>query len=252
MGVDVKTLLVGLLMLSALIFGTICQAEPYPLTFLSEENPPFNYSEKGVPKGMAIEVLNLMWERMGEKKKDVMVMPWVRAYADAQTKPGTVLFVTARLPAREKLFKWVGPITMTRLALLTTRSSGIKINSDEDIKKYRVGVLSKDYTEILMKEMGVPARLLDVSPDYKSSVLKLAAGRIDMMVKGEKSLPEFLRSINQNPDDYKVLRRIAGAQVCFAFHHDTPDSVIKQYQNALNSLKVDGTLGKIVRQYQPE
>lgn len=246
---------IRLLAVAAVIFQLsvgLCRAESYPLTFLTEENPPFNYLENGVAKGMAVEVLHHIWERIGTPRKDVTVMPWARAYDAAQSKPGTVLFVTARLPAREKLFKWVGPITMTKLVLLTTRERDIKLSSDDDIKNYTVGVLGGDYTEILMKEKGVTANRLDVSPDYKSSVLKLLAGRIDLMVKGEKSLNEFLKSIGQSPDDFKVIRRITGAQVCFAFHRDTPDSVIKQYQGALNSLKSDGTLGRVVRKYQPE
>jgi polar amino acid transport system substrate-binding protein len=232
--------------------GVACGAETYPLTFLTEENPPFNYSEKGIPSGMAVEVLQRMWEKMGEPKKVITVMPWSRGYEAAQNRPGTVLFATARLPAREKLFKWVGPITMTRLILLTTRASTVTLHSDEDIKKYRIGVLGNDYSEILMRGMGVPDERLDVSPDYKSSVLKLVAGRIDMMVKGEKSLPEFLKSLNQNPDNFKVIRRIAGAQVCYAFHKDTPDSIIMQYQEALNALKADGTLNRIIKRHQPD
>lgn len=239
----------ALLMLTC---GVVYGAETYPLTFLTEENPPFNYSEKGIPGGMAVEVLQRIWGKTGEPQRMITVVPWARGYEAAQNRPGTVLFVTARLPAREKLFKWVGPITMTRLILLTTRGSTITLHSDEDIKKYRIGVLGNDYSEILMREMGVPEERLDVSPDYKSSVLKLVAGRIDMMVKGEKSLPEFLKSINQNPENFKVIRRIAGAQVCYAFHKDTPDSTIMQYQEALNALKADGTLIRIIKRHQPD
>lgn len=229
-----------------------CRAETYPLTFLTEENPPFHYTESGVLKGIAVDILHRMWERMGEPDKEISVMPWSRAYEAAQSKPGTVIFVTARLPEREKQFRWVGPITMSRLVLLSTRKSSIKLNSDEDIKKYRIGVLRNDVAEIIMRRLGVPKENLDLAPDHKTSVMKLRAGRIDMMVKGEKSLHEFLKGIGQNPDDFKVLRKIAGVQVCYAFHKDTPDSVIDRYQESLNSLRTEGTLQRIIHKYQPD
>lgn len=232
--------------------GRPCHAESYPLTFLTEENPPFHFTDKGVLKGLAVEVLQRMWERMGEPRREISVMPWARAYEAAQTKPGTVLFVTARLPAREKLFKWVGPITTSKLVLITTRDNEIRLRSDADIGRYRIGVVTDDVAEIIMRSMGIPNDRLDASPDHSTSVRKLLAGRIDLMVKGEKSLNEFLKGIGQKPEDFKALRKVAGVQVCFAFHRDTPDAVIKQYQDALNSLKADGTLGRIVRQYQPE
>jgi ABC-type amino acid transport substrate-binding protein len=240
------------LVLSIQLAAAVCSAGPYPLTFLTEENPPFHYTDKGVLKGMAVDVLHRMWVRMGEPRQEITVMPWVRAYEAAQTRPGTVLFITARLPAREKLFKWVGPITTSKLVLLSTSKKDISLRSDADIARYRVGVVKDDVAELIMRNMGIPKDRLDTSPDHKASVMKLLAGRVDMMVKGEKSLNEFLKGIGQNPDDFKVLRKVAGVQVCFAFHKDTPDSVIKQYQDALNALKSDGTLGRIIRQYQPE
>lgn len=247
-----KITLLAVLSLALHCIAVPCHAASYPLTFLTEENPPFHYTDKGALKGMAVDILHLMWDKMGEPDSKITIMPWPRAYEAAQNKPGTVIFVTARLPEREKLFKWVGPITMSRLVLLTTRGNTVKLNSDDDIKKYRIGVVHNDVAEIIMRKLGVPKENLDMAPDHKTSVLKLLAGRIDMMVKGEKSLNEFLKGIRQNPEDFKILRKIAGVQVCYAFHKDTPDSVINRYQEALNALKADGTLGRIVRQYQPE
>ncbi len=248
----IKTIFYSAFVLALNCTTVPCRAETYPLTFLTEENPPFHYTDRGVLKGMAVEVLQQIWNQMGEPHKDITVMPWSRAYEAAQNKPGTVIFVTARLPEREKLFKWVGPITMSRLVLLTKRNSTVKLNSDDDIRKYRVGVLHNDVAELIMRKLGVPSAQLDMAPDHKTSILKLMAGRIDMMVKGEKSLNEFLKGIGQNPEDFKVLRKVAGVQVCFAFHKDTPDSVISRYQEALNHLKADGTLNGIIKNHQPD
>lgn len=247
-----KIMLTALLLLTLHCMNIPCRAENYPLTFLTEENPPFHYTDNGVLKGIAVDILHRMWEKMEEPRKNIAVMPWSRAYEAAQHKPGTVIFVTARLPEREKLFKWVGPITMSQLVLLTTRENSITLHSDDDIRKYRIGVLHNDVAELIMRRLGVPSQKLDMAPDHKTSVLKLLAGRIDMMVKGEKSLNEFLKGIGQNPENFKVLRKVAGVQVCYAFHKDTPDSVIHKYQGALNALRADGALNRIIRRYQPD
>ena len=106
---------------SILVLGTIvalasASAGAGVLTLLTEENPPFNFTEKGTLHGSAAEIVLDMATRAGLPVKTV-VLPWDAAYVRAQGEKDTCLFSTARLENRERLFLWVGPIATSPWAV---------------------------------------------------------------------------------------------------------------------------------------
>src|SRR3546814_5831470 len=70
--------------------------------------------------------------------------PWERIYKLALDNPGYGVFVTARLPEREKLFKWVGPIGPDDWIMLAKADSKISLDSLEQARQYRIGVYKGD------------------------------------------------------------------------------------------------------------
>jgi polar amino acid transport system substrate-binding protein len=71
------------------------------LRYITEESPPDNFTEKGGLKGVSTEVLHEIWKLMGVAKQPVEVLPWARAYREAQDIPNTVLFSIIRNTERE-------------------------------------------------------------------------------------------------------------------------------------------------------
>ena len=86
------------------------------VTLLTEENPPFNFTEEGRLVGMSSEIV-LEAARRANLPVKTEVLPWERAYLRAQAERDTCLFSTARLENRERLFVWVGPIATNLWAL---------------------------------------------------------------------------------------------------------------------------------------
>ena len=82
------------------------------LVMLTEEYAPLNYHEDGRPAGIAIDLLDETLLRLGNGQSinEVRFLPWAVAYNRTLVETDTVLFATARLPSRETLFKWAGPI----------------------------------------------------------------------------------------------------------------------------------------------
>ena len=72
----------------------------------------------------------------------IQLLPWTEGYEKALTENYTVLFSTGRLPERELLFKWAGPIAEDRYVLLAKKDRNIgilneeKLNWDEKVVKY--------------------------------------------------------------------------------------------------------------------
>jgi len=86
---------------------------------MTEELPPLNFTMDGQVYGIATDTLLMLMERTGipVERKDIMMMPWPRAYRAVLKTPNSIIYATARTEQREKLFKWVGPITDLQVGL---------------------------------------------------------------------------------------------------------------------------------------
>lgn len=216
---------------------------------VAEDAAPQNYLEHGVPRGYAAELLTAMWEKMGIKPRKIQFLPWDKAYQIALTQPRTILLTTARLEEREALFKWVGPINAPRFSLFADPARGIKISSIEDARKYRIGTVINDAAEMLLLKRKFPFEQLDRSHDVKTALGRFQDGKCELFAYSEASMKHSLKLYGFDAARYVKVFPISGSPVFFAFHKDTPDSDIKEFQEALNALKADGTYKKIKGKY---
>jgi len=146
------------LVLATLIFSSTLVAQTVDdLTFLTEHYPPFNFEEDEKLQGIAVESLREMFKLVDTDKtiQDVKLWPWARGYSRVLDTKNTVLFSTARTEAREKLSKWVGPVAPSHIVVLAKKSRGAKVDSIQDLHKYRIGVVRDDIGEQLLLQMGV-------------------------------------------------------------------------------------------------
>jgi len=56
-------------------------------------------------------------------------IPWTEGYQRTLDEKNTVLFLTARLPQREQLFKWAGQIVSIKYVLLAKKDKNISITA---------------------------------------------------------------------------------------------------------------------------
>ena len=243
------------LLIPALIVSTNLAAAQTvdDLEFLTEYFAPLNYEKEGVLHGIAVETLGEMLKLLDTKKtvKDIKLWPWSRGYKSLLEKKNTVLFSTNRTEAREKLFKWVGPIAPSHIVLVAKKGRGIKINSPEDINKYKTGVVRDDVGEQLLLQFGVKKENLRQTNSGISTAKNLKKDRIDMWAYGVTVVFWTLQSIGENPRDYEVIYSLKRAHYYYAIHKDTDDRVVAELQDALDKLKANGKLEKIVKKYSP-
>ena len=118
------------------------------LTYITEQYPPYNFQIDGKLQGISIDLLEKVWERMGVglNRSVVELLPWTVGYQRTLNEKNTVLFKTARLPEREQLFKWAGPIGPITNVLLAKKDKNISITTSEDLKRYRIGGLKDTST----------------------------------------------------------------------------------------------------------
>ena len=118
----------------------------YSLVLLTENFPPYNMAKNGKNfaqnqnlEGIAVEVLRETFKRVDIGYSMTLRFPWERIYHLALDNPDYGVFVTARIPEREALFKWVGPIGPDDWVLLARANSPITLTSLEQARQYKVG-----------------------------------------------------------------------------------------------------------------
>lgn len=235
-------------LLSTLLVLTISASFSSAAEFkiLTEEYPPFNYTEDGKLTGLSSDIVREITKRLGHSS-EITVQPWARAYNAIQKEDGIILYSMTRTEQREDLFKWAGPVASNKWVFFAKKGSGVTINSIDDAKKLRkIGTYKDDATEQFLKEQGF-TNISSVIKD-EQNVPKLMAGRITLWIVGELQGIHKARVQGLDGELEKVFD-VKDTQLYIAFSRNTPDTEIAKWQKALDDMKADGTYDAMMKKY---
>jgi polar amino acid transport system substrate-binding protein len=221
------------------------------LVLLTENLAPFNQSVSGRNfakndgiTGISSDTLRLVCARARVECQQILRFPWERVYQQALNEPGYGLFSTARTPAREKLFKWVGPIASNDWVLMAKGDSPILLASLANAAKYRIGGYKGDAISQYLIDRGLPVQT--ALRDNKN-VEKLLKGQIDLWVTADPSGRYLAKQ--EGLEGLKVVQRFHTAELYLALNLATPDDLVRRLQEALDALRAEGQLSAIVARY---
>ncbi len=235
------------LVLCLLIVGRVASAST-TLSFLSEDNPPVNYPDGNQePAGFSVELLNLVWIEMGEPRYPIHFMPWARAYFLTQKEQNTVLFATSRIPGREKLFKWVCPISFADVVLIGHRS-----HTDKDarpLKELSIGVVRADIAEeVVTKQLPDKSNLVRTR-SVEQLLRLLERNKVDVIATYSTVAYTSMQYLGMEPIQYPIIRKLYEQQDCFAFNKNIDDHIVQKYQNALNKVRKSPAYKELLERY---
>ncbi|WP_169051484.1 transporter substrate-binding domain-containing protein [Neptunomonas sp. XY-337] len=249
-----RLLCVALLLLSSL--STVAQdtagaaqddaAASYPPIVLVTENyPPFNMlARNGQITGISTDIVRALMER-NQIQNELSLLPWNRAYNQAQTEVNTGVYSTTRTEEREALFKWVSPLTENKWVFLAMSDSDIKISSLEEAKQYRIGAYRGDATALFLADQGFE---LDLVRRDELNARKLARGRIDLWATGHLLGPYLAKK--EGVGALKEVLTFKRTVMGIAFHPDTPSSLIDLLNSSLKEMYRDGSIDQITAKYR--
>ena len=241
MGVGQGFLLAGMLWAAA-----AAHAQTPRLTILTEQAPPSSM----LADGSASNVIG----SGSDKVREVMLrtgvaytmelQPWKRAYTAALSRPDTCAFATTRLPEREPLFKWIGPIDSAEWVLLGRADRHYALTTLEDARKLRIGTYNGDSRDAYLRERGF---LVDPAQDDMINPQKLLLGRIDLWA----GLRRGSEMLEQNDWDGRIVPvlSIKKVDVYLACNLSVPDALVARMNAAVEAMQRDGTMKKIDRKY---
>jgi polar amino acid transport system substrate-binding protein len=211
------------------------------LTYITEQFPPYNYQEDGKLQGISVDLLEMTWMRMDANlnRSAIQVLPWKEGYQEALEKNNTVLFSTARLPQREQLFKWAGPIGPIRNVLLAKKDRNISIATQEDLKKYKIAAISDDSAVQMLLDSGIPKEDLVLENASRPIIEMLQNGSIDAWAYGDVAGIWLIQKAGANPSDFKAAYELGQTDYYYAFNRGVPDSIIQSFKAAIDYIKTN-------------
>ncbi|WP_422776867.1 substrate-binding periplasmic protein [Pseudomonas mediterranea] len=245
-----KRLVLAFASATLLLAGTVRAADT-SLVLLTENFPPYNMAKNGKNfaqdeniHGIAVDIVREIFKRADITYSLTLRFPWERIYKLALENPGYGVFVMARLPEREALFKWVGPIGPDDWILLARADSKIALDSLEQARPYRIGAYKGDaIAETLGKQGLKPVVVLRDQDNAR----KLVNGQIDLWATGDPAGRYLARQ--EGVSDLKTVLRFNSAELYLALNKDVSDDVVARLQKALDELRKEGAVDAIMARY---
>ena len=239
---------------ASLLFISGAHAKDSPdadMVLLTENFPPYNMAKNGKNfaqdeniDGIATDIVREIFKRANITYSLTLRFPWERIYKLTLEKPGYGVFVMARLPDREKLFKWVGPIGPDDWIMLARADSKITLETLNDARKYKIGAYKGDaIAETLAKQGLNPVVVLRDQDNAK----KLVNGQIDLWATGDPAGRYLARQ--DGVTGLKTVLRFNSAELYLALNKDVPDEAVAKLQAALDQMRKDGVVDEIMGRY---
>lgn len=222
-----------------------CLSNESPIRFLTENDPPVNYLDShNNPAGFSVELLQLIWKQMNQSNQPIEVIPWARGFYLAQVQKNTALFATSRTQKREHLFKWVCPINQSDVVLI-----GKQISKNKPIHQLKIGLVRSDIAEEVLSSL-TPAPVEQVKTRSVEQLVRLLeTNKVDAIATFSAVGYTTMRNLNIDAAKYPILVKLYEQQDCFAFNKQTSDSIITQYQQALNFVRETNEYNELLSRY---
>lgn len=250
----VKTLSVLAFLIAATSLHAATPGLPAEIEIVTEELPPYHFTQDGKVTGLSTEVVRAVLERLGIVGR-FRVLPWPRAVRRAENEPNVLLYSIIRDTARESRFKWAGEVAQGHNYLFARADSDIHLGSLDDAKKFIVGAVISDFREEYLLAHGFVQDVnLDTATNNTLNYAKLKSGRIDLWMSDKFAMAYVVRAAGDDPqsavkpvfeiDDPSVS---PGAEMAFGLKTD--DRIVEAFRKALESIKADGTYATIVKKW---
>jgi polar amino acid transport system substrate-binding protein len=213
-----------------------------PITFYTEEYPPYNFiNDQGEIDGISTRLLQEALTAI-DRPVSFLLVPWARAFSEARLRPGNCVYSTARTTEREAMFHWVGPLVKTEWAAFALSGHNIKATSLEELKGLKVGSFHEDAIGIYVANHGVS--IINASRDSEN-LKRLTSGLIDVWVTGPNVAEVVAGSAGIRLERLFTFRR---SEIYLACHKSIPASFLEQLQTQLDQLKEEGRYHQIRHQ----
>jgi polar amino acid transport system substrate-binding protein len=242
--------LIGIVFLWTSGTNSIALADSYRLVTL--EYPPYEYTENGVVKGVAVDIVKETFKLMGHDAK-IEIWPWSRSLEMLKNGDADGIFTFFKTSEREKYTYFSQEIMPPqKITLWTRKGSDIVFNGDlASLKKYRIGVVRKtSYGEKF--DTAVKNGSVKVIESYtiEECIKQLANNRIDIWVSNHRGAVYELKKQGKSGELREIPQHIQETPTYVGFSRKLKlENLKNEFDSALIKLKKSGKYDKIIREY---
>lgn len=222
------------------------------VTFVTEHLPPYQIIKADASiDGFVTEIIREVAHR-ANINYNIFLYPWVRTYNLALKKPNHCIFSIARLPSREQLFTWIGPVTERNNAViwgLKSNKHSKEITTLDDLKHYTTAVNKNDATHIGMLDIGLTEGEDLYVLEHTESLLNLLVARaeIDFIVADDITITHRAKLAGV---PIELLHRVIEVESLplnffLACNTNTDNAIKEKLTTSLANIHQDGTYQRI-------
>ncbi|WP_372868584.1 substrate-binding periplasmic protein [Pseudomonas sp.] len=234
----------------ALLLAMTCASSQAESIQAVTEDTSYTYLQDGQVAGPASRVVEAMLQRAGLNDYSLAMYPWARAYDMALQQPAVLIYLIARTPEREPLFKWVGEIMRIEYHLYKLREQpDVQVHSLADAKRFSVGVLRDDVRQQYLQTEGFTK--LVVAADNRENFKRLLNRQVQLVPMPEHDARLLCA---ESGVDYASLEQVytldaLSSDLYMAYSNSTDDETVTRSRAAFASLKAEGLLTKLMNDH---
>jgi polar amino acid transport system substrate-binding protein len=249
---------IGTRALRAVLLGfacasALCGHAQETVKIVTEEFPPYNFTERGRITGLGTEVVEAVLKEMNVTGQ-IQSMPWARAYDTALNTENVLIYSISRTEQRDKLFKWVGVIAPGDWYLFSLPARNLRFAALDEAKALQTGTVNEDVGEQFLVSRGfVIGKNLQSSNKYEANYQKLKMGRVDLWVANRHVAAHIARGAGDDPS--KVLAPayhfpdLGSEGNYMAFGPKTSEAYVDRFRKALEAIKKKGIYDAIQKKW---
>jgi ABC-type amino acid transport substrate-binding protein len=232
------------------LFPPICNAATFKM-FVAITPPLLEKSGEGVA-GLSGVFGKIAAEKIIKAGKahefEVIWVPWKRALSETLKTKNGIFIPMARMQEREKEYCWLGHLGTVESWFYTTNPK-IKVDSLQDLKKYRIGFLNGSMRDLeLHKTLGMDAPNLDGMTEDLGNYKKLVLGRIDIWATQtevfEKGEADYKKKNKDSPKVY-ALKKFLDQDVWIVGNVNMDEKLQTIVREIFKSKKKDAEVQKV-------
>lgn len=241
---------VRFLMVCVMAFPVGAWAETFKL--VTFEYPPYEYTENGEAKGMAVEIVREAFKLMNHEVS-IEVLPWARCQVLFERGEVDGIFTFFQNAERQPFTLYSKEVVVTQtISLWVPLSSTIEFNGDlTRLQGYRFGVTPKtSYGERFDTAVKYELVRTDPALTIESNIRKLLKGRVDIWISNRDGAQHELKRLGMSGLVRELKHPIQVVPAYVGFSKLRNHSALRDaFDQALAALKQNGVYDSVVRKY---
>lgn len=236
-------------------FGStiIPAASAQTLVLAAADSIPTAYVDNGKKSGMLVDVINEAFKRTGHSV-EIAIMPWARCLAEVKAGKIDGIFSVYRTNDRQEFLTYADEVLITQVqAFFVRKDSTISFDGDlNKLSELRIGIINAtSYGPRLDAALSAGTfKRVDAADSASSNIQKLLRDRVDVIPSYRHVVLNSARTLGVAGSIKELSPAVQAIPSYLAFSNKRDyTKVIQDFNQALRSMKKDGTYDAIFSKY---